>query len=346
VINVEGAIRRIRPTLPQVDTIAPERLQGGTPELVQREFESVIRRSYEEGNHLRLFANELQHVLPFVPGQTADQYLAQFRDALDGLLTAVDAGEREALINEWLAPVRAALQPVYSGRALTPQEAQSFGDAANTAWIHALDRFGTLGDDDRAAGLEQLVNRSFDRWRSLIGVDLLNRYSRELMLSAIDREWADYLTAMEDLRQGIGLQGLAQRDPLVAYKTQAFKMFEELLDTIDRTTVKTYFTNLPRFVNNVALQQAAQGAPRQRELKVGPNEPCPCGSGKKFKKCHGAPNRAATALGGAATAVAVASGNGGTRLPAEPKLTQQQRQRQSGQQPQRRKSRGRDVPRR
>jgi hypothetical protein len=210
-----------------------------------------------------------------------------------------------------------------------------------------------LNDDDREAGLEQLVDRSFDRWRGLIGVDLLNRYSRELMLNAIDREWADYLTAMEDLRQGIGLQGIAQRDPLVAYKTQAFKMFEELLDTIDSTTVKTYFNNLPRFLDNVVMQQQAHNNARQRDLKVGPNEPCPCGSGKKFKKCHGAPNRAAAIGAGPAVAAAqVAAGDGGSdggvAVAQRRPLTQQQQQRQnaqSGQGGQRRKSKGRNVPR-
>ncbi|HEY0736369.1 MAG TPA: SEC-C metal-binding domain-containing protein [Herpetosiphonaceae bacterium] len=345
VINVEGTLRRIRPVLPQVDTIAPERLAGASPELVQRELESVIKASYQEGNHLRLFADELQRALPFVPGLSPDQYLNMFADALDGLLIGIPEGQRRPLIEGWLAPVNLALQPVFAGNSLNEDEARAFIVAVNEAWIDGLDRLAQLGDDDQSAGLEQLVDRSFDRWRSLIGVDLLNRYSRELMLNAIDREWADYLTAMEDLRQGIGLQGIAQRDPLVAYKTQAFKMFEELLDTIDRTTVKTFFNNLPRFVNTVQ-QQAALGAARVRDLKVGPNEPCPCGSGKKFKKCHGAANRPQVAPPVAVAAVATNGDGDGKAAPA-PKLTQQQQQRQGGQQSQRRnKSKGRNVPRR
>ncbi|HEX6289854.1 MAG TPA: preprotein translocase subunit SecA [Herpetosiphonaceae bacterium] len=348
VINVEGARRRIRPILPQIDTIAPERLAGASPELVQREFESVIQQSYQEGNHLRLFADELQRVLPFVPGLSPDQYLAMFADALDGLMIALPESERSDLLQEWQAPVRQALQPVFAGNALSEEDGRVFLRAVNESWIDALDRLAQLDDDGQTAGLEQLVDRSFDRWRSLIGVDLLNRYSRELMLNAIDREWADYLTAMEDLRQGIGLQGIAQRDPLVAYKTQAFKMFEELLDTIDRTTVKTFFNNLPRFAANVQ-QQMVLGASRVRDLKVGPNEPCPCGSGKKFKKCHGAPNRvqATPAVAVAAVAASATGGNGDSGAAAAPKLTQQQQQRQSGQTSQRRnKSKGRNVPRR
>jgi preprotein translocase subunit SecA len=344
VINIEGALRRIRPTLPQVDTIAPERLAGGAPELVQRELETVIRLSQEEGNHLRLFANELQHILPFIPGD-ANAYLQQFADALDGLLQALPEAERTSLIHDLLGRVRAALQPLYTNGALSEAEGQSFNKVVTEVWIDALDQLFQFDEEAQTAGLQQLVDRTFDRWRALIGVDLLNRYSRELMLNAIDREWADYLTAMEDLRQGIGLQGLAQRDPLVAYKAQAFRMFEELLDTIDRTTVKTFFTSLPRFVAGV--QQQAAVASRPREIKVGPNEPCPCGSGKKFKKCHGAPNRGQALSAAAATVTAAAlGGDGGAKPVAAPKLTQQQQQRQSGQSGQRRKARGREVPRR
>jgi preprotein translocase subunit SecA len=347
VINVEGALRRVRPILPQVDTIAPERLAGASPELVQREVESVIERSFQEGNHLRLFADELQRVLPFVPGLSPEQYLAMFADALDGLLTGMPETERSTLIQEWLAPVRQALQPVFAGNSLNEEEMRTLIHAVNETWIDALDRFAQFDDDGQTSGLEQIVNRSFDRWRGLIGVDLLNRYSRELMLNAIDREWADYLTAMEDLRQGIGLQGIAQRDPLVAYKTQAFKMFEELLDTIDRTTVKTFFNNLPRYAATIQ-QHMATGAARPRDLKVGPNEPCPCGSGKKFKKCHGAPNRPLTTPQVAVAAVVAgqADGNGDAAVATGPKLTQQQQQRQSGQTSQRRKPKGRNASRR
>jgi preprotein translocase subunit SecA len=352
VINIEGALRRARAVLPLVDTIAPERLQGGTPELVQRELESVIRQSMEQGNHLRLFAGELQHLLPFVPSD-ANAYLAQFADSLDAMLEAVPEGERTPFIQQLLGPVQAALQPIYTNGGFTEGEAQNFNRVVTDTWVEALHRLTQLDADAQQVGLRKLVDRLFDRWRGLIGVDLLNRYSRELMLNALDREWAEYLTAMEDLRQGIGLQGIAQRDPLVAYKTQAFKMFGELLDTIDHTTVKTFFNGLPRYVTNVQQQQQAQATTKARAVHVGPNEPCPCGSGKKFKKCHGAPNRAqaagtATTAASALTAIGP-SGNGSGSAAAEPQarpLTQQQQQRQAGQQGQRRKAKGREVPRR
>jgi hypothetical protein len=131
-------------------------------------------------------------------------------------------------------------------------------------------------------------------------------------------------------------------------------MFEELLVTIDRTTVRTFFNNLPRFVAQVQQQQLTGQAARTREIKVGPNEPCPCGSGKKFKKCHGAvgrtaaPASASRAVAALKTAPAVAPGAVGdgaaAAAPPGPKLTQQQQRNQAPQEGQRRKSKGRAVP--
>jgi hypothetical protein len=152
---------------------------------------------------------------------------------------------------------------------------------------------------------------------------------------------------MEDMRQGIGLQGIAQRDPLVTYKTQAFGMFQELLDTIDQTTVRTFFNNLPQYVAQVQQQEVMSHAARAREIKVGPNEPCPCGSGKKFKKCHGAPAKAAASAPRAVAALdATGAAGDGNAAPRPPKLTQQQQQRQANQPGQRRKAKGREVPNR
>jgi hypothetical protein len=257
--------------------------------------------------------------------------------------------ERGKAIASLLSGVNVALQPIFSGQNFTPEQAEHFEGRVQEAWMDALDLASQGGDDALSDGLQAMLERTFDRWRELIGVEFLNRYGRELMLNAIDREWVDYLTAMEDLRQGISLQGIAQRDPLVAYKTQAFGMFGELLETIDRATVRTFFTNLPRFALQVQQQQAAGQVARTRDVKVGPNEPCPCGSGKKFKKCHGAPARAvATPASSPVAALSgdgmlVNGGNGSTAVPVK-KVTQQQQQKQSKQEPARRKTKGRSVP--
>ena len=105
---------------------------------------------------------------------------------------------------------------------------------------------------------------------------------RLVMLRAIDRRWVEHLTAMENMRQGIGLQALAQRDPLVAYKTQGHEMFQNLMAGIQHDIVHTIY--------RVGIVKEEK--PREREKvpvagRTGRNDPCPCGSGKKFKKCCG-----------------------------------------------------------
>jgi len=105
---------------------------------------------------------------------------------------------------------------------------------------------------------------------------------RLVMLRAIDRRWVEHLTSMENMRQGIGLQALAQRDPLVAYKRGGHEMFQDLMGGVRDEIVHTIY--------HVGIVK--QEKPREREKapvggRVGRNDPCPCGSGKKYKKCCG-----------------------------------------------------------
>jgi preprotein translocase subunit SecA len=130
---------------------------------------------------------------------------------------------------------------------------------------------------------------------------------RRLLLAIIDRHWVEYLTGMEDLRQEIGLQAIAQRDPLIEYQRNAFGMFEELKTNIEREVVYQiihvsfqYEQHLRQLEAEqlkrlVAAQQAqvaeddSKSSARtvRNDVRMpGRNDPCPCGSGKKFKVCH------------------------------------------------------------
>jgi len=122
---------------------------------------------------------------------------------------------------------------------------------------------------------------------------------RLVMLRTIDKLWIDHLTVMNNLRQGIGLQAMAQRDPLVAYKREGHQMFQGLLENIRHDVAHTiYHVNIvkkeaPRPAPSPMAQVAAAGSsdkrprPRTHGKKVGRNDPCPCGSGKKYKHCCG-----------------------------------------------------------
>ena len=148
-----------------------------------------------------------------------------------------------------------------------------------------------------------------------IGVEAMRTYERIIMLNIIDAQWKDHLLSLDHLKQGIGLVGYGQKDPLVEYKKQSFDLFQEMLDRIDTNTIRSLFNlqvvaeeppealrqrRLPRRPSSFTFTGPNQGAaPAGEEAgktktvvrdqpKVGRNEPCPCGSGKKYKKCHGA----------------------------------------------------------
>ncbi|MBI4496699.1 MAG: SEC-C domain-containing protein, partial [Chloroflexi bacterium] len=121
---------------------------------------------------------------------------------------------------------------------------------------------------------------------------------RLVMLQTIDNLWVEHLTRMEDMRQGIGLRAYGQSDPLVAYKREAYEMYNDLRRNIRHTIARTiYHATLVRQAAPQAPQpsrtnrdEAAGGRPLRVPAghKVGRNDPCPCGSGKKYKRCHGA----------------------------------------------------------
>jgi preprotein translocase subunit SecA len=125
---------------------------------------------------------------------------------------------------------------------------------------------------------------------------------RRIMLAVIDKLWVEHLTAMDELREGVGLQAYGQRDPLVVYKTEGFRMFGLLQDNIQHDVVHTIFrvqpavaqqpvrTRLSDTASQVTNRDESAGpnAPRRAAKTPGRNDPCWCGSGKKFKFCHGA----------------------------------------------------------
>ncbi|HKO62859.1 MAG TPA: preprotein translocase subunit SecA [Pyrinomonadaceae bacterium] len=147
-----------------------------------------------------------------------------------------------------------------------------------------------------------------------IGPEAMRTYERIIMLNIIDAQWKDHLLSLDHLKQGIGLVGYGQKDPLVEYKKQSFDMFQAMLDRIDTTTIRSLFNlqvvaeqppeqlqqRRTRRSTSMTFTGPNQGAAAAGEEdgkvktvvrdqpKTGRNEPCPCGSGKKYKKCHGA----------------------------------------------------------
>ena len=126
--------------------------------------------------------------------------------------------------------------------------------------------------------------------------DVREAVERHIILTVLDRYWAEHLTELDYLRAGVGLRAMGQQDPLVAYRNEALDLFDAMVQDIKRDSVRflsnivrTDEQNLParRRVVTVSGTEGSQAKPvRRKHKKIGRNEPCPCGSGKKFKNCH------------------------------------------------------------
>ena len=132
------------------------------------------------------------------------------------------------------------------------------------------------------------------------GSPLMRELERVLMLRVVDEYWMDQIDAMNDLKQGIGLRGYAQTDPVVAYKKEGYEMFEQMIAAIQEETLRRLFLVRLRQNQEVKRERVAkvtgesgagdgtvQQRPQRKVIKIGRNDPCPCGSGKKYKKCCG-----------------------------------------------------------
>jgi preprotein translocase subunit SecA len=164
--------------------------------------------------------------------------------------------------------------------------------------------------------IRQIVRERYEEREKVWSSERMRVHERMIMLQVVDQQWKDHLLAMDHLKEGIGLRGYGQRDPLVEYKKESFRMFEAMMDRIEDETLRYLFLMrtpdeeeemIREYQRRKRREQAqmrfigagATEKPQQviRKEKVGRNDPCPCGSGKKYKKCHGAPG--APPLGGA-----------------------------------------------
>jgi preprotein translocase subunit SecA len=145
---------------------------------------------------------------------------------------------------------------------------------------------------------QRLVEKALALYESRekeLGSDTMREFERVITLKIVDKKWMDHIDAMDQLRQGIGLRAYGQRDPVMEYKFEGYEMFKAMIRSIQEDTVKYLFKaqvqNIPQrhqVVRRVSESQENTGRKEPvRNQKVGRNDPCPCGSGKKYKKCCG-----------------------------------------------------------
>src|SRR6266404_6240428 len=172
-----------------------------------------------------------------------------------------------------------------------------------------------MGPEEARAVIWPKIEEKYKEKEVQLGVEALCNLERYIMLNIVDAQWKDHLLALDHLKEGIGLRGYGQKDPLVEYKRESFYLFQAMLDRIDTDTIR-YLFNFQVQVTEPVEQQLLERRRRQRRGRVaftkanetafaggeeesakpvrnkgpriGRNDPCPCGSGKKYKKCCGA----------------------------------------------------------
>ncbi|HWW51425.1 MAG TPA: preprotein translocase subunit SecA [Verrucomicrobiae bacterium] len=164
----------------------------------------------------------------------------------------------------------------------------------------------TMNHDQLADTLLERVKARYEEKETLFGAPMLRWLERHILLDIVDGQWKDHLLTLDHLKEGIGLRGYGQKDPLVEFKKEAFTLFEDMMDRIDTEAVRFLFLMQPAKPEEQAKQierrqqrqqkdlqfqagaaQAEAPKPVRTATKIGRNDPCPCGSGKKYKKCHG-----------------------------------------------------------
>jgi preprotein translocase subunit SecA len=165
---------------------------------------------------------------------------------------------------------------------------------------------GSLNHDQLGDALVEKARARYEEKEKLFGAPMLRWLERRILLDIVDGQWKDHLLTLDHLKEGIGLRGYGQKDPLVEFKKEAFILFEDMMERIDTEAVRFLFLMQPARPEEEAKQIERRQRRQQQELqyqtgpaqaeapkpvrtgnKIGRNDPCPCGSGKKYKKCHG-----------------------------------------------------------
>ncbi|MDR1774166.1 MAG: preprotein translocase subunit SecA [Clostridioides sp.] len=159
--------------------------------------------------------------------------------------------------------------------------------------------FATLPNKEKIDAVYEIAQKIYSTKEELIGSERMREVERVILLQSVDNHWMDHIDAMDQLRQGIGLRAIGQQDPIIAYKMEGFDMFDEMNKLIKLDTIKYLFNitveipverkqvvDIENLKSN-ADQGEVSHTPVKVEKKVGRNEPCPCGSGKKYKNCCG-----------------------------------------------------------
>lgn len=281
------------------------------------------RLGWEEGEPIeaKLITKSIENAQKQVEARNFDirKHLLEYDDVLNTQRDVVYTKRKEILAGENLKEnlyemTDELLQDIASIYISEKQNAQDLdlkglGEAIHQSFNVELDFDGLSLNGMKSAELidyiKDRVIRSYEEKENEIGSDTMRQIERYVMLQTLDYLWKDHLLSMDHLREGIGLRGYAQKDPLYEYKKEGYEMFSDMMNRFNQDVCEKLFRVRPvsdldmeRLERRRRLEQQRmvlsrgeeeeRKKPVRREQKVGRNDPCPCGSGKKYKKCCGA----------------------------------------------------------
>jgi len=221
----------------------------------------------------------------------------------------LDGKDLKAAIEEMIQEKAEEIVDVFADEGVLPEEWDIKGlkKAVFKQFNIRLDiRQNTQDDmkrDDLALLITDAAQKAYREKEALIGPEETRHLEQMVMLQTVDNLWKDHLLSMDHLKEGIGLRGYAQQNPLIVYKKEGYEMFQDMISRVKEETLGVLYRiqiARPDMIDDLSQpkepdlvfshgEESAKKKPIKRsEKKIGRNAPCPCGSGKKYKKCCGA----------------------------------------------------------
>ncbi|MHB8173012.1 MAG: preprotein translocase subunit SecA [Nitrospirota bacterium] len=279
----------------------------------------MSRLGMEEGVPIeaRMVSKAIENAQKKVEGHNFDirKQLLEYDDVMNTQRKVIYEQRRQVLASdnlkedvlEMMEDVSAQLVHTFceQGKYSEEWDLKGLADAVKKHFAVSLDA-GKLRSIDNIEGMKEALaatlKEAYEKKEQGVGTEFLRWLEKRVILDMIDSLWKEHLLNMDHLKEGIGLRGYGQQDPLVEYKKEGFEMFMEMVDRIKMDTLERLSTvqvvrqeamerETRRRPQKIVMNRGEQGdepnKPVRAENKVGRNDPCPCGSGKKYKKCHG-----------------------------------------------------------
>ncbi len=310
---------------PQLGVYLPALLEMPAEEIPtnERAFRELLAELIEDAEAAlvpwKLFSGALFQIMPILPPVVAMNGILRpdrplpLADSVQQLFHELWAHIQAPfeLDPDWLAQhpeaadwVRTEVQRAQvAARSHTPKAMEAGFRILDSAMAYVTgSALAEIGVEATNEGAKQAVQHAFAQAAEDIPEEHRREFSRWFLLRSLDNEWQQYLTAVDELREGIGLRAMGQSDPLVEFKRASFEMYNEMLDNIDQRVVEGYFLYLPQHsrwmeqeqqrvqqIVHLAKEQATvdqRSGSIHKQARLGRNDPCWCGSGKKYKDCH------------------------------------------------------------